>query len=122
MRIEFKIRRELLDRARSDLLRPHEFAHERIGYFHGKPSRLPDGLLVCAFDYAPVADEHYMIAPGVGAMVGPDGLRAAMQTAYDLQAAMFHVHLHGHRGQPWFSAYDLSENAKFVPDMFNVAS
>jgi hypothetical protein len=55
-------------------------------------------------------------------MLGPDGLRAAMQTAYDHQVGMFHTHLHAHRGRPWFSPYDLNENAKFVPDMFNVAS
>lgn len=122
MRIEFKVRHELVERARSDLLRPHEFAHERVGYFHAKASRFPGGILICGFDYAPVADDDYLDVPGVGAMLGPDGLRAAMQTAYDLQVGMFHAHLHAHRDRPWFSPYDLKENAKFVPDMFNVAS
>src|SRR4051794_27423993 len=103
MKIEFKIRRDLLEHARSDLLRPHEFAHERIGYFQGKASRFPGGILICAFDYSSAEDGHYLNVPKVGAMLGPDGLRAAMQTAYDLQVGMFHTHLHPHRGRPWFS-------------------
>jgi hypothetical protein len=47
-----------------------------------------------------------------------------MQLAYNGGAedvAIFHIHLHHHRGTPRFSATDLQENPKFIPDFFNVA-
>lgn len=122
MTVILRIPAALLSDARGDLRRPHKFAHERVGYFAVKPAIAngPD-LLLCAYGYHPVLDEHYIDEPNVGALLGPDGLRAAMQIAYSEQAGLFHTHMHPHNGMPWFGEYDLSQNHKFVPDMFNVA-
>ena len=52
--------------------------------------------------------------------MGPAAIRKAMQRAYNEPVGMFHVHMHDHRGSPWFSQVDLAENNKFVPDFWNV--
>lgn len=123
MTVTMKISRQLVLDARGDLDRPHHFALERVGYFVCRPARVSEEhLLLCAYDYFPIADEHYLDDPSAGAMVGPDGLRSAMQVAYSEQASLFHTHLHAHRGTPWFGRYDLEQNHQFVPDMFNVAA
>jgi hypothetical protein len=122
MTVQLRIPSRLVQTARSDLLRPHAHAHERVGYFKVKPAACADVLLLCAFDYFPVLDEHYLVNKSVGAMIGPEGLRSAMQVAYSDQVGLFHTHLHPHEGRPWFGRYDLEQNHQFVPDMFNVAA
>jgi hypothetical protein len=52
--------------------------------------------------------------------MGPHAIRKALQTAYNQQASMFHVHLHAHSGRPCLSRVDSAETAKFVPDFWNV--
>ncbi|WP_293346346.1 hypothetical protein [Phenylobacterium sp.] len=122
MKVLFKIGSGLLRCIRQDLYRKHPYAHERVGFITAKAAALAGGgLCVTAYGYETVADDHYMDRPEVGAFVGAAGLRAALQHAYRAKCSMFHVHLHEHRGRPWFGEYDLSENAKFVPDFFNVA-
>jgi hypothetical protein len=120
--IKIRIPSILARDARIDLLRKNKFAHERVGYLAFKAARLTDGdILLCAHHYFPVADENYICAPGVGALINGAALREAMQFAYSEQSCMFHTHLHPHSGVPQFSRYDLQENHKFVPDLFNVA-
>ena len=68
-----------------------------------------------------MADDEYLDDPTVGAMMGPDAIRNALQWALQDGVAMFHVHTHGGRGIPGFSGIDLRESAKFVPDFFKVA-
>lgn len=70
--------------------------------------------------YRPVEDQDYLPDDSVGAMMGPDAIRKAMQWAMDTGAALFHVHMHGGSGVPGFSSVDIRENAKFVPDFFKV--
>lgn len=121
--LQFKVAADLVAQIRKDLERPHEFAHERVGFITANAANLPHGgLLVLANGYFPVADDHYIDEPRVGALMGPDALRLAMQHAYHAKCSILHVHMHGHEGWPWFSRYDLSENAKFVPDFFNVSA
>ena len=72
-------------------------------------------------EYRPVADEEYLDDPRVGAMMGPDAIRNALQWALRDGVALFHVHSHGGQGIPGFSQIDLRENARFVPDFFKVA-
>lgn len=121
MRVRFKITTGLLTAICSDLRRPHPFAHERVGFISAGLSAVGDGLLVLAREYRPVADDEYLDDPTVGAMMGPDAIRNALQWALQDGVAMFHVHTHGGHGIPGFSGIDLRENAKFVPDFFKVA-
>ena len=117
MKVRFKITSRLLTAIRSDLQRPHQFARERVGFISAGLSAFGDGLLVLAREYRPVADDEYLDDPTVGAMMGPDAIRNALQWALQDGVAMFHVHTHGGRGIPGFSRIDIRENAKFVPEV-----
>ncbi|WP_275228268.1 hypothetical protein [Novosphingobium album (ex Liu et al. 2023)] len=122
MNAHFKIRAELLAHIRHDLERPHPFAYERVGFVSAAISRIGRGsLMVLAQAYHPVADEDYIDDPSVGAMMGSDAIRKALQRSYQSRTAAIHIHCHGHAGRPGFSHVDTRENAKFVPNFFNVA-
>ena len=122
MTVRFKITAALLAAVREDVRRPHPFAHERVGFISaGLSSSRDDGLLVLAQEYRPVTDDEYLRDPTVGAMIGPDAIRNALQWALQDGVAVFHVHTHGGSGIPGFSGIDLRESAKFVPDFFKVA-
>jgi proteasome lid subunit RPN8/RPN11 len=119
--VRFKIMRSLLEDIRSDLARPHPFAHERVGFISASLSSMNDDLWVLARAYRPVADEDYLRDPSVGAMMGPEAIRKAHQWAMSECVAIFHVHTHGGSGQPDFSSIDLREHAKFMPSFFQIA-
>lgn len=121
MKVCFKITIGLLMSIRTDLRRSHYFAHERVGFISAGLSACGDGLLVLARKYRPLRDDEYLLDTSVGAMMGPDAIRRALQWAMQDGVALFHVHTHGGRGIPSFSGIDLRENAKFVPDFFKVA-
>ena len=121
MKVRFKITTELLVAIRIDLRRRHAFAYERVGFISAGLSASGDELLVLAREYRPVEDHEYLRDSSVGAMMGADAIRHAMQWAMQDGVALFHVHSHGGYGIPNFSDTDLRENAKFVPDFFKVA-
>ena len=121
MKICFKITASLLASIRSDLRRPHPFAHERVGFIGCGLAAAHDQLLVLARKYRPLANEEYLPDPSVGAMMSPEAIRCARQWALDDGTAIFHVHTHGGRGLPAFSGVDSRENAKFVPNFVAVA-
>jgi hypothetical protein len=119
--IHFKITRQLLGEIRRDLARPHAFAHERVGFLSASISSADNELWILTRAYRPVADEDYLPSTTVGAMMGPDAIRKAMQWALDESIALFHLHTHGGRGRPGFSGTDVREQAKFVPTFFQTA-
>lgn len=121
MRIRFKITGALLSTIRTDLRRPHPFAHERIGFLAAGLAASHDELLILARSYRPVVDDEYLEDPSVGAMIGAQAIRRARQQAMDDRAAIFHIHTHGGQGIPGFSSVDIRENAKFVPNFVSVA-
>jgi hypothetical protein len=121
MKIIFKATATLLNRIRADLRRPHAFAHERVGFIAAGLTAASENVLVLAHEYRPVEDGDYLPDRTVGAMMGPEAIRKALQWAMGSRVALFHVHSHGGHGVPWFSGVDLRENAKFIPDFFKVA-
>ena len=121
MKVRFKITTALLTNIRMDLRRLHPFAHERVGFISAGLSASGDDVLVLAREYCPVRDDEYLRDPSVGAMMGADAIRRALQWGMQDGVALFHVHTHGGRGVPGFSGIDLRENSKFVPDFFKVA-
>ncbi|MDE0146288.1 MAG: hypothetical protein OXL95_10505 [Nitrospira sp.] len=122
MKTRFKITRALLASIRRDLDRPHPFAYERVGFISAGLATAGDNLLILARNYRPLMDHEYLPNISVGAMMGPDAIRSALQWALETGGAMFHVHTHGGFGVPSFSTIDICENAKFVLDFFKVAS
>lgn len=118
--VRFKITRALATEVWHDLVRPHPFAHERVGFISAGLSAAGRELIILARAYRPVADDDYINDPSVGAMMSAEAIRKALQWALQSGHAMFHVHTHGGRGIPMFSGVDTRENAKFVPDFFKV--
>jgi molybdopterin-synthase adenylyltransferase len=111
---------QLLDEIRRDLSRPHPFAAERVGFLSVRPATTRRSLVLIVEAYHPVADADYLNDLSVGAMMGPDAIRKALDIALLQNVGMFHIHIHEHTGRPSFSRTDLREQDKFVPDFFKV--
>lgn len=120
MNIVFRATESFLQIVREDLARPHPFAAERVGFISIRAAAIPDGILLLAERYHPVADSDYIDDRDVGAMMNQDAIRKALDIALLQTVGMFHVHMHDHSGDPWFSRTDLREQVKFVPDFFKV--
>ncbi len=120
MKTTLKIPKAFLEVVHIDLSRAHTFAHERVGFIACSLSKTPEGKMLLASTYLPVADDDYEDVPSVGAMMGSAAIRKAMEYAYNNPVSMFHVHRHDHRGRPMFSKIDVSEGAKFIPNFWNV--
>src|SRR5439155_21089679 len=65
-------------------------------------------------------DEDYMHDPMVGARIGQDALRKALNLALLNPVGVLHVHMHMEGRRLWFSHIDLTEQLKYVPDFFKV--
>ena len=119
MKVTLKITSSLLDSMRADLDRHHEFAYERVGFMLAAATQTDSGLLLMVQDYRPVADEDYERSAKVGAQIGSNAMRKAIQAAYRPNRSLLHVHTHHGRGTPHFSSVDLTSAEKFVPSFFN---
>ncbi len=99
MKIEIRIPDAVRAEAMKDLARPHPFAFERVGFLATKTVLLgPEHHLVLVTGYHPVPDEHYIDDDSVGACIGGEAIRAAMQRVIDDDKGQLHVHLHDHAG------------------------
>lgn len=115
MKVTIKIMRSLLENVRLDLVRPHSFAHERVGFLIAAGGDTPAGIVLTICDYQPVADEDYEYNDSVGAQIGSEAMRKAVQAAYRPQRSLLHVHTHGGYGCPGFSHVDRRSAKEFVP-------
>jgi hypothetical protein len=122
MNMMFRFETELMARVRADLSRPHPFAYERVGFISIRAAWSTDGLLLLADNYFPVADEDYVDDPSVGAMLGQEAIRKALEIALIYRVGVVHVHQHELGKRLWFSTIDLDEQVRFVPDFFKVCS
>jgi hypothetical protein len=120
MRTILKLTATLYEDLVERLREPHAFAGERVAFLKCRPALSAASLLLLAGGVLHVEDGDYVDDPSAGATIGRSGLRKALQTAYNEAVSMVHVHLHEHRGRPGFSRTDLRENARFVPDFWNV--
>lgn len=122
MRALFRCTYDFLERVAQDLSRPHSHAAERVGFIAVRAAWLTDGLLMLAQEFYPVADDDYVRDDSVGALIGPEGLRKALEISLLNPVGIFHVHCHEYAfgGRHWFSSTDLDEQMKFVPDFFKV--
>jgi len=120
VKIIFRATARFVKDVREDLERSHRFASERVGFISIKAASAPNRLLLIAERYHPVDDDDYLDDPSVGAMMGQEAIRKALNVALLQPVGMFHVHMHGHKGPPGFSRTDLTEQAHFVPDFFKV--
>lgn len=106
-----------------DLDRSHPFALERVGFLICGAATLPgDEVLLCAQDWMPVDDNHYIDDPRAGATIGPAAFRKVLELVYNRPSTVLHLHRHEHRGVPGFSRTDSLSMAQFVPGFFNACS
>lgn len=121
MNFLFRATAPFMTAVRRDLVRPHQFAHERVGFITVKAAAGADHVALLAQDYFPVDDGDYVNDRTVGAMIGQEALRKSLDLALLNPVGVFHVHMHLLPEQRlWFSRIDLSEQRKFVPDFFKV--
>lgn len=121
MNIVFKITTEMVQSIRADLLRPHPLVHERVGFIScGVGSMRTQGVIVLAHKYYPVDNDDYEEPVAAGTQIGRSAIRKALQIAYTDSCSLFHIHMHLHKGKPFFSKVDDRENSKLIPNFWNV--
>jgi len=118
--IKLRLPGSLYERILADLRRPHAFAYERVGFAFGSAITISGTTtLITLNKYQPVADDHYIEDSSVGAKIGSDAIRSAMQHVWDHNCCAFHVHFHNHRGQPWPSGDDKAGLPPVVSSLAN---
>jgi len=121
MSILFRATEAFMASARRDLMRRHHFAHERVGFATTRAAAGKDRLVLLAENYYAVADEDYVFDPTVGARIGQEALRKALNLALFNPVGVIHIHMHLlPSARLWFSEVDLSEQRNFMPDFFKV--
>src|ERR1700682_2458077 len=120
MNIIFRATDDFMESVRKDLVRRHPFADERVGFITVRATVADQTLMLLAQDYHSVADNDYLHDNSVGAMIGQEALRKALEIALLNPVGIFHVHMHLFPGRLWFSRTDLREQLRFVPDFFKV--
>lgn len=102
-----------------DLMRPHPFASERVGFVFGRVGSGPDGAkIVLLTRYHVVSDDQYIDDPEVGARIGPEAMTWSMQAVHRGRAqreGIFHIHLHPHCGPTGMSTIDQKEIPRVIP-------
>ncbi|MDD5259489.1 MAG: hypothetical protein PHD29_05935 [bacterium] len=120
MNINIRIPKVILNTIIKDLMRPHAYAAERIGFILGKLTITKTALILIS-KYQSVADNNYINNPRVGACINSDAIRQVMQISLTDSLGVFHVHLHEYGAIPAFSSIDLREIARLIPSLQAVA-
>jgi hypothetical protein len=124
MTATIKLTRALYLSILGNLVRPHPFAAERVGFAFGRMGSLPSGgRLVLLNRYHPIPDDQYVDDPSVGARIGSEAPTSAMQAVYHgrpSREGIFHVHLHGHKGVTGMSGVDSREIPALMPGSLSV--
>ncbi len=108
----------LHDEILKGLSRPHPFAAERVGFVAARMGTASGGVpLLLLTRYHSIPDHEYVKDSTVGVRIGSEAITWAMQSAYHGRPAhegIFHIHLHGHRGETGMSRTDEREIPKMV--------
>lgn len=124
MTVAIKMTGRLYDEIRRDLQRPHPFADERVGFVFGRVGTGDAGnKLVLLTRYRAIPDEQYVNDPTVGARIGSGAMTWAMQAIYHGRVAregLFHIHVHGYKGETGMSKTDRDELPPMMPGFKSV--
>ncbi len=113
-----RVPRLLAEKTRADLLRPHPFAAERVGFAFARCGTVtPDSRVVLLMDYHPVPDCDYVRDERSGARIASEAIRAAMQAVLAGPDSLFHVHLHEGEGRPELGKMDRRELPRLVSSL-----
>lgn len=120
--ITIKIPSVLLNQIKKDLIRPHEFASERIGFINSKFKTFENGkIIILLNDYHVIDDDCYIDDSSVGARINSDAIRMGMQSIINNESGCFHVHYHEFSIEsPEFSTTDFIDNPEIVKSFSNV--
>ena len=119
MTVDVRLTRPLYDQVMNDLLRPHPFAAERVGFLFCKLAITENDALVLLSGYESLHDERYIDDPSAGARIDTVAIRGAMQRVINRREGVFHVHLHKCPGIPRFSEMDREELPRVVAGFHN---
>jgi hypothetical protein len=107
-----------------DLSRRHPFAAERVGFVTARIGTAAEGnRLILLTRYHSIPDDEYVKDSTVGARIGSRAITWAMQAAYHGRPShegIFHIHLHGHRGETGMSGTDQKEIPTMIPGFQSV--
>ena len=78
-----RLPRALLSEMWADLNRPHDFAHERVGFLLARQSEGHGGRILLARHYEPVPEDDYIRDPSVGARINRESIRRMLKYALD---------------------------------------
>jgi molybdopterin/thiamine biosynthesis adenylyltransferase len=108
-KVTIRIPEKLYDNIYADLLRPHKFASERVGFTFSKTKILENGeIIICMNEYTPIDDGNYIMAPSVGAKFNSLAITNAIGYGRKHKKGIFHTHLHElSKRDPEFSFTDL---------------
>jgi hypothetical protein len=121
MNITIRISRHLDSEIRNDLIRPHQFAFERIGFVSGVHSKLEkDEYLIILKKYYPIDEVDYIKDHSVGARINGNAIRKIMQHILDNHEGMFHIHMHPFNVPPGMSRTDSREIPPVLESLRNV--
>lgn len=113
MMLDVKLSGKLIEVMRSDLLRPHPFAAERIGFVRAKTTTTyGDRRLLLLSGYEPIPDNQYIRDRKVGARIDRLAITRGSQLAFlgrESGEGVFHVHMHCSMGAPDMSFVDSHE-------------
>lgn len=123
MKTIFRITKEMLDRVKIDLARPHPFAFERVGFIYVRQGSIPNGCLILSTGYQPVRDTHYVKSDSrdkVGAIINRYAITEAMQRGLNTGEGIFHVHIHDFGFYCAFSEVDLQSLNELIPSFYSI--
>ena len=122
--MEIKLSGTLYRQIIHDLQSPHPHAEERVGFVSGRLGTVGGQVhSILLTNYHSIPDDQYLIDPKVGARIGSDALAQAMRTVYfgrSSREGIFHIHLHGHRGETSMSFTDQQELPALIPGFQSV--
>jgi len=119
--MHIKITRELYDYAKKDLLRNHDYALERIGFFLAKLTKAKDNQnIILIYEYLSVADVDYNRNSLVGASIGSVAIRKILQEILDTGDIAFHTHIHDFPGILGLSITDQQSIPPLIKSFQNI--
>jgi hypothetical protein len=125
MRVHIKLTGRLYNEIIQDLVKPHPFAAERVGFVLGRMVSLEnEGKQILLIGYYSIPDEHYIDDPTVGARIGSQAMAWAMAAAHQGRAAregVFHIHLHDNEVPTGISRTDRADLPKLMPGFQSVS-
>lgn len=108
--------KNIYEKMRADLHRPHPHAWERVGYvfINSKSTKVLEVI-----DYISIPDEFYVKDPTVGAHINHRGIVLAMKRADHKSEGVLQVHEHRGEGVPMFSQVDLDSHQVYLRSFRN---